>query len=77
MSRVVPPRFILELTKPGVRALTAGAAGNRLYTTFEENVRDMQSLTADDRQVLLDAADKRSRTASAPPSRLWEPTWII
>jgi uncharacterized protein (DUF885 family)/formylglycine-generating enzyme required for sulfatase activity len=63
---VIPPGFIIELTKPGLHALTGGAAGNPLYTTFRERVTALGSLSEDDRQALLDAAQEEIEESVGP-----------
>jgi uncharacterized protein (DUF885 family) len=61
-----PPRFIVEYTKPGVSALTSGVESNPLYTTFQEKVTALDGLTEDEKQVLLDAAQKEIKESVSP-----------
>jgi uncharacterized protein (DUF885 family) len=55
---VIPPRFIVDLALPGLRALAHDDPHTSpLYTTFEEKLTALEEVDGATRQALLEAAD--------------------
>jgi len=63
---VIPPRFIVRLTREGMRLLVREATSNPLYTSFEEKVNVLDGLGVDEKQALLDTAKEEIEVSVLP-----------